>query len=541
MKKITILLLLFTAVTFGQVTYDFENPAQVPQFAFDGVGFANVVNPDAVNNPSARALEVNKPDAAQWFSGFGFETPSLALVDLSLGTEFTFKVWAPIAGQTVRFRLQNSINGAPAFNVDTVIPVAGVWTDVTIDFDSQTNGTEQYAVFVIQPNYDINCEGATPACTTVGAGNGGIWYIDDIFQSFDPSIDASLSDLTLDGTTIAGFSPSNTTYDVELPNGTTVPPTVAGVATQAGNGASNVDVTQAIGVPGTATLDVTAPDGTTTRLYTVNFTEAAALPPAAPVPTETNVVPILTNNPAYSDRGVPFFEPFGSTTAFYDLDSSGADDALSFQGGNGGQVNYFGNEPFVDIASAGIFHIDFYCENLDAGDNFRVVLLPQNTAFNMEFRITVDETQPGTWQSFDIGLAGAGSGLPDEFTGADISNFGDLALIQIFPAEAGSTLGSELVYVSNIYFSGGTLSRTDVNLSADFNVYPNPTQNVWNVKTNNQDINSIQIIDIQGRQVMNLIPNTTEAIIDASSLPAGLYFARINTVAGSKSIKLIKQ
>jgi hypothetical protein len=418
-----------------------------------------------------------------------------------------------------------------------------VWTDVTIDFDSQVNGTEQYSVFVIQPNYNIGCEGAQPPCTTVGAGNGGIWYIDDIIQSFDPSTDASLSDLTLDGTTIAGFSPSNTTYDVELPNGTTVAPTVAGVATQAGNGSSNVTVTQAAGVPGTATLDVTAPNGTDTRLYTINFTEAVALPPAAPVPAipANQVVSILTDNPTYSDRGVPFFEAFGSTTAFYDLDNSGADDALSFQGGNGGQVNYFGNQPFVDITSTEVFHIDFYCENLDAGDNIRVVLLPQNTAFNMEFRITIDETQPGTWQSFEIGLAGAASGLSDEFTGADISNFGDLALIQIFPAEAGSTLGSELVYVSNIYFSSSESLSTPEFSVTDFNVYPNPTQHVWNVKTNNINIDTIEVLDIQGRQVLDVTPNGSEAIIDASSLPAGLYFARINTPSGTSSIKLIKQ
>jgi hypothetical protein len=71
--------------------------------------------------------------------------------------------------------------------------------------------------------------------------------------------------------------------------------------------------------------------------------------------------------------------------------------------------------------------------------------------------------------------------------------------------------------------------------------YPNPTQNVWNIKTNNQIIDSIQIIDIQGRLVLNINPNVSEAVIDASNLPTGLYFSRINTSAGSSIIKLIKQ
>ena len=62
-----------------------------------------------------------------------------------------------------------------------------------------------------------------------------------------------------------------------------------------------------------------------------------------------------------------------------------------------------------------------------------------------------------------------------------------------------------------------------------------------NFETNNVNIDSIEVLDIQGRQVLDFTPNRSEAIIDASSLPAGLYFARINTPSGTSSIKLIKQ
>jgi hypothetical protein len=276
------------------------------------------------------------------------------------------------------------------------------------------------------------------------------------------------------------------------------------------------------------------------QTYTVNFAE---LPPAAPVPSvdPAAVIPILTNNPAYSDIGVPFFEPFGSTTSFLDLDVSGADDAISFQFGNGGQVNYFPGPFPTGIDGAGIFHIDFYCENLDAGDNFRVVLLPQNTSFNMEYRVTVDETQPGVWQSFDIGLAGAGSGLPDEFTGADISNFTDIALIQIFPAEAGSTLGAEQVIVSNIYFYGGTLSTPDADLANSFAVAPNPSKDVWNIKAAaNQNVTAVQVYDMLGKQVISIEPNSNEVTLNAADLRSGIYLARLSTANGSKTIKLVK-
>ena len=81
MKKITFLSLLLTSfMMFGQTTlWDFEDPGVLPQFQFGNLGFGNVANPDPVGNPSARCLEINKPDSADWFGGFGFETPGVII------------------------------------------------------------------------------------------------------------------------------------------------------------------------------------------------------------------------------------------------------------------------------------------------------------------------------------------------------------------------------------------------------------------------------------------------------------------------------
>ncbi len=53
-------------------------------------------------------------------------------------------------------------------------------------------------------------------------------------------------------------------------------------------------------------------------------------------------------------------------------------------------------------------------------------------------------------------------------------------------------------------------------------------------------MSSIQVFDILGKKVLSLSPNTNEAVIDGSSLKAGLYFAQIKTATGINSIKLIK-
>jgi hypothetical protein len=57
----------------------------------------------------------------------------------------------------------------------------------------------------------------------------------------------------------------------------------------------------------------------------------------------------------------------------------------------------------------------------------------------------------------------------------------------------------------------------------------------------NEAINSIQVYDILGKVVLTMNPNANEAQIDASGLNTGLYFAKVNSAVGSKTIKLIKK
>lgn len=85
--------------------------------------------------------------------------------------------------------------------------------------------------------------------------------------------DATLSDLTVDATTVDGFAPATYDYNVELPYGTTVVPTVAATENDPD---ANAVVTQATNLDGTeaertATVVVTAEDGTTELTYSIVF------------------------------------------------------------------------------------------------------------------------------------------------------------------------------------------------------------------------------------------------------------------------------
>ncbi|MFA5417584.1 MAG: T9SS type A sorting domain-containing protein, partial [Bacteroidales bacterium] len=102
--------------------------------------------------------------------------------------------------------------------------------------------------------------------------DGSDIYMQNIYTTGtigDPPIsdDATLSDLTVNGTTVAGFSPLTFAYDVPIPTGDPLPVTGASPSYPA----AMVDITQAVAVPGFATVLVTAEDGVTQLTYTVSF------------------------------------------------------------------------------------------------------------------------------------------------------------------------------------------------------------------------------------------------------------------------------
>lgn len=82
------------------------------------------------------------------------------------------------------------------------------------------------------------------------------------------SVDATLSDLLVDGITIDGFDPEVTEYTYLLPVGTTDVPVVTATVN---NLNATAVITQATAIPGTATVHVTAEDGETELTYSVHF------------------------------------------------------------------------------------------------------------------------------------------------------------------------------------------------------------------------------------------------------------------------------
>ena len=367
---------------------------------------------------------------------------------------------------------------------------------------------------------------------------GRTLYIDNVYfwrPAVDPTTDATLSDLKVDGNTINGFLASKINYTLKVPSGTvTVPQITAATTTQAG--ASRV-ITQATGIPGNATVLVTASDGLTTKTYTIEIVEVgpSSAAPIQPARAPADVIAIVSDPPYTNETptGVQTFA--GATITNYTVTNTDDTRLLTANPGGGAQFGYFASTSSgFNLTDFTTLHIDLWLE--DAGLEGSVLTLQlQNFdsatgAFqhNIFTNLNVNALGAGAWVGGDIDLS--------TFTNSGLSK-NNIQQIQLILA--GPAYGP--VYFTNFYFHKGTTLGTQQFEVASFNVSPNPTQDSWNIKSKNIKMASIKVYDILGNNVLSFTPNFHEATIDGSSLKTGLYFAKVETENGTDTIKLVKR
>ena len=107
-----------------------------------------------------------------------------------------------------------------------------------------------------------------PTTITVKSEDGKSQMVYKIQFQRAPSTNATLAEVFVNGISLADFRPARTNYTVELPYGTTAAPVLTYTPAE---DAQTVAVNQATSPTGTATITVTAADGTTKKTYTFNF------------------------------------------------------------------------------------------------------------------------------------------------------------------------------------------------------------------------------------------------------------------------------
>ena len=266
-------------------------------------------------------------------------------------------------------------------------------------------------------------------------GNGTV-YLDNLYFWKAPSAsdtDTSLSALTLDGSSIADFGQTKTSYSVELPAGTTVVPTVSATTTDSD---ANLVITAATSIPGTTTIAVTAQDGSTTSTISIAFTLKPANSGAAPTPNKAPADVISVYSDAYTNINADLNPNWGQQTQTTEIQIDG-NNTLEYA-----NLNYQGMQYAVsDVSAMEYVHLDYKTADATALDFY---LISQNPTVENPYSIAI---VTGGWQSIDIPLSVYTANLD-----------------RVFQFK---TVGNGTVYLDNLYFWKATSAAgTDTSLSA---------------------------------------------------------------------------
>ncbi len=247
------------------------NGSQVSGFGSQVLTYSVVLPYGTVTVPTVTATTTHTAATAAVTAAASLPGTTSVLVTAQDGTTTkTYTISFTVAKNNVATLSDLKVNGttisgfaASVLTYSVVLPFGTVTVPTVTATTTDVNATK-----VITPASSL--PGTTTVLVTAEDGTTTKTYSIS-FTLGAASNDASLSDLKVNGTTVSGFVKTQLTYSVELPAGTVTVPTVTATTTEA---TATKVITPAGSLPGTTTVAVTAPDGTTTRTYFVTFSVA---------------------------------------------------------------------------------------------------------------------------------------------------------------------------------------------------------------------------------------------------------------------------
>lgn len=534
MNKITFFcMLLFATIAFAQPTTNPSAPtnAAVDVISVYGDTYSNVATNYDPNWGQSGHMQVNPnydPGTGQFllaYPNFNYQGTELTTQDASQMEFLHVDIWTSANPANTDIQVSPINNGSGVG--ETLVSIAytsGTWTSVDIPKSAFTGMTWDS---VFQMKFAANAPGSTVPVDI---------YLDNIYfwkNPTAPGSDATLSDLQVDGVTIDGFGSGVFNYTIGVPPGTMTVPQITS-ATPTDPAAMSVNITQAPAIPGDATVVVTSQNGTVMETYTVSFVisgpaTGAPQPPNRPA---ADVVSIYSD--AYPNITVGTYDAGWCGPAITEVQIGGNNMFKKNTGIPCQGIDFSTNRQ--NLTDFTHLHFDFYTDDADlVGDVFNVKLVDfaggSGEASALEVNINTGTTPAivaNTWVSVDVDITSLGGVVAGNLTRSDVAQIGI------------TTANLTNVWYDNIYLHKNTVLSVDEYTNATFKTYPNPTRDVWNIVADNQTINSIQVMDVAGRQILALTPNHSSAIIDGHILQKGIYIAKVRTDKGESSVKLIK-
>lgn len=124
----------------------------------------------------------------------------------------------------------------------------------------------------------------------------------------------------------------------------------------------------------------------------------------------------------------------------------------------------------------------------------------------------------------------------EQFTGYPLE-FGTQVFVELAGLDFFSASTNDTMYIDDVRM--GTELGVDDFSASKFSVYPNPVQDVLNIKSA-ASVDNVVVYDILGKVVLQENPGKISPAINVSNLPSGAYMVQVTIDNATKTIKVIK-
>lgn len=337
--------------------------------------------------------------------------------------------------------------------------------------------------------------------------------------------DATLSDITVDETSVIDFATGTKSYDVELPFGTTDIPVIDATSTDMN---ADISITQAGSVDGTATIDITAEDGIVTDQYTVNFSVAAFVSTNSNL-SDLQVDDVTVEGFASDVLSYQIEYPYGTTDI--PVVSATKEDAAATVAIT--QATTVDGEASILVtaqdASTKTYTIDFTIAAKIPSKEATLAALKVDGTLVTGFEST--STEYLVYLPVDAETPTVTAEVFDEFASAVVTQASDAdgEAVVVVTAEDGTTKQTYKVDFKII-----TVNSAD-NIKNTIMVYPNPAISTLKIQSINKQLNQVEIINAWGKTILKQVSNGE---INVDDLQAGIYVIKISQ---QQSVRFIKR
>ncbi|MDG1503695.1 MAG: family 16 glycosylhydrolase [Flavicella sp.] len=355
-------------------------------------------------------------------------------------------------------------------------------------------------------------------------GNGTV-YLDNLYFWKAPTQNTgtSLSNLTVNGSTVTGFSSATTSYTIELPEGSAVPTVIATPT----DGNATAVVTNATSLPGDTTVTVTTTGGAS-QTYTISFVY------------EASDSELSAYDNFEGDGNITTWAEDGTTmdTGFSNPFSTGinnSNNVLKYQdaGGQYANIRFDVSENF-DLSSNSLFTLKIYVPQAGiTGNQPNQISLklqdgtlgePWGTQCEIIKPIVLDQWQEITFDFDDDTYFNLDDNSPDPMTRSDFNRV-------VLQVNSENNNDQVVAYLDDFLYNSILYVKEVVR---PISMYPNPVKDKLNIS---EEFDFVEVYNMTGRKVLK----SKSSPLSMESLPKGIYLVRVRSKYKTTSSKIIKE